>query len=284
MADQKFSQSVDPLKTAGLTDDQIHMMDFIDPVRSAAYREKLLYDALQYKDPMSDPGYAASMGQLQKWGTGELSPEDRAREYEALGQAQSLAGGEQGAIAQDAASRGGGGAGVNSVRAQVAAQGAASRVARADVSSSGMAASRAIDAQREFSRQMAMNADLQNRFAIQKTGALSGAYKDIGAAAEAEQAALNSNLHSFIGTVADAYQGVTAKPKAASSAAAPATATAAPSAYATTAATPDPASTTAADAAKAYAASLPFAGSAAPGSAPSSVSNDDLLRRRQGGY
>lgn len=270
------------------------------PGEEEAKQLAALYDNLKYTDPSSDPRYAAALKQLQEYEKGGLTPEDRAREYEALGSAQNFAAGESGAIAQDAAARGGGGAGVNSVRAQVAAQGTAKRLGSADVAIAGDAAKRAFAAQQEFARQMQINTEMQNQFAEWKAGGQAAGIKNLQDLKEREASAQNANTQGLLNSVG----GMGLSKLNLTAPATTATATALPSTtgqagYAssgnigiplpgrssstlatgpTTAADFGSTPTTADAAAQAYAASLPFAQMAAPGSSPSTASDDQRKR------
>lgn len=279
------------------------VVDIFDPAHpgeAEAQQLAALYENLKYTDPSSDPRYAAALKQLQDYATGGLTAADRAREYEALGEAQNFAQGETGAIAQDAAARGGGGAGVNSIRQQVAAQGAAKRLGSADVATAGMAAQRALAAQQEFSRQMQMNTEMQNNFAMQKAGGQGGAIKNLEALKLAESESQRMNRDALTNSIAGMALGVPIPPTAKATAPSvsqdgytssgniaiptPGGTSSVLSPSAPSALTDfNPIPGSAAAAAQAYTASMqPFAGMATPGSAPSTTSDDPQKRPNRG--
>lgn len=276
----------------------VDMFDPAHPGEEEARQIAALYENLKYTDPKSDPAYAKALNELEGYTHGTLTAEDRAREYEAVGEAQKFAAGEIGAIAQDAAARGGGGAGVNSIGQQVAAQGAAKRLGAADVATAGMAAQRAFAAQQEFTRQMQMNTKMQNDFAQWKTGGQAGAIKNIEDLKLAEAESQRANRDAMTNTIAGfAMGGVPIPPTPKTIApmqtgygadgnagfSLPGPTSLPPVAHA---AAPAPPLDMSADAAaKAYSAAFvsPFAGMAEPGSAPS-ISSDDPRRRPTGGY
>lgn len=263
--------------------------DVVDPSTAGedqANQLAAMYENLKYTDPSSDPKYAAALDQLRSYSTGGLTAADRAREYEALGEANNFASGQTGEIAQDAAARGGGGVGVNQIREQVAAQGAAKRLGEADVNTAGMAAQRALMAQQEFARQMQINSEMQNQFALMKAGGQAGAIKNLQDIKEREAAAQNANRDALTNELASLAMGAPL----------PKTATAAPTSsqiagvgsnlnlpssgyvpqdgyggFRPPVPLPGASADAASAAAKAYSDSLNFPGEATPGGAPSFV-------------
>lgn len=151
-----------------------------------------LYENLKYTDPNNDPAYKAAIGKLQEYAKGGLTSEDKARLMENLSGAGQFANGQRGAIENSMAERGGPNVGLSSVLQNQATQGAASRVSSATSQADAMQQQRAQMASAELSRQLAMNAQMQNQFALSKTG---GQAQYTGAGAAAQNANLSATTN-----------------------------------------------------------------------------------------
>lgn len=149
-------------------------------------------EGLKFSDPRDDPSYSGALDKLKSYSTGQVLPEDRAREAHALDQAQQFAQGQTGAIQARSQAQGGGNLGMASALENQAGQGAASRLSAADTDTASMASQRGAMASQELMRQLSSLTQMQNQFAAMKAGKMA----DI---ASSEQLARQQNIDSAVG-------------------------------------------------------------------------------------